>query len=131
MSCFHGSKIAGSQQSFLTETAYALLSDGRKVWATSLFLSAIMHKFVHVNFFLSYLQDHGLWRSRNFAIMALWCKQLLLSSVSGLKAYQGWKGVEWGGVAVILLSTMFLLSLDSFTLEESCFFLDQFMILSI
>ena len=51
MSCFHGSKIAGSQQSFLTETACALLSDGRKVWATSLFLSAIMHKFVHVNFF--------------------------------------------------------------------------------
>ena len=39
--------------------------------------------------------------------------------------------VEWGGVAVILLSTMFLLSLDSFTPEESCLFLDQFMILSI
>ena len=53
MSCFHGSKIAGSQQSFLTETACALLSDGRKVWATSLFLSAIMHKFVHVNFFFA------------------------------------------------------------------------------
>ena len=86
MSCFHGSKIAGSQQSFLT-ILLALLSDGRKVWATTLFLSAIMHKFVHVNFFLPYLQDHGLWRSRNFAIMALWCKQLLLSSVSGLKAF--------------------------------------------
>ena len=35
----------------------------------------------------------------------------------------------WG--AVIPLSTMFLLSLDSFTLEESRLFLDQFMILPI
>ena len=37
-------------------------------------------------------------------------------------------GVGWG--AVIPLSAMFLLSPDSFTLEESRLFLDQFMILS-
>ena len=40
----------------------------------------------------------------------------------------GLRGVGWG--AVIPLSAMFLLSLDSFTLEESRLFLDQFMILS-
>ena len=71
MSCFHGSKITGSQQSFLTETGFALLNDGKKVWATILFLSAIIRKVIHVNFFLPYLQDHGLLRSKNFAIMAL------------------------------------------------------------
>ena len=53
MSCFHGSKITGSQQSFLTETGFALLNDGRKVWATILFLSAIMRKVIHVNFFFA------------------------------------------------------------------------------
>ena len=72
MSCFHGSKIAGSKQSFLTETAFALYNRTQSR-----------------TFFFPCSQDHGLLRSRNFAIMALWCKQLLLSSVSGLKAYQG------------------------------------------
>ena len=42
-SCYHGSKISGSQQSFLTDTAFALSGDERKVWATILFLSGIMH----------------------------------------------------------------------------------------
>ena len=46
---------------------FALLNDGRKVWVTVLFLSAIMHrKVIHVIFFLLYLQDHGLLRTRNF-----------------------------------------------------------------
>ena len=49
---YHGSKIFRSQQSFLTETLFASLSDGRKVWATVLFLRAIMQrKIIHVNFF--------------------------------------------------------------------------------
>ena len=47
---------------------FALLNDGRKVWVTVLFLSAIMHrKVIHVIFFfLLHLQDHGLLRTRNF-----------------------------------------------------------------
>ena len=50
---------------------FALLNDGRKVWVTVLFLSAIMHrKVIHVSFFffffLLYLQDYGLLRTRNF-----------------------------------------------------------------
>ena len=74
MSFYHGSKISGSQQSFLTDTAFALLNDGRKVGATILFLSAIMHKVIHVKFFfLPYLQGHGLLRSRHFASIALRC----------------------------------------------------------
>jgi len=51
--------------------SFALLNDGRKVWVTVLFLSAIMHrKVIHVSFFffffLLYLQDRGLLRTRNF-----------------------------------------------------------------
>ena len=53
-------------------------------WATVLFPSAIRHRKVkHVNFFiffLPYLQDHGLLRSRNFASMAKWCQQLFPST---------------------------------------------------
>ena len=49
----------------------ALSNDGRNVWATVLFLSAIMYmKVRHVNFFLPYLQDHSLLGSRHFATMA-------------------------------------------------------------
>ena len=47
----HGSKISRSQQSFLTRRLLSLSNDGRKSWATGLFLSAIMHrKVIHVNF---------------------------------------------------------------------------------
>ena len=53
-----------------------LSNDGRKVWAAVLFLGAFMHsKVIYVNFvdfFLPYLQDHGLLRSRNFASMTVW-----------------------------------------------------------
>ena len=67
-----GGNISGSQQPFLTETGHSALSnDGRNVWATVLFLSAIMYmKVRHVNFFLPYLQDHSLLGSRHFATMA-------------------------------------------------------------
>ena len=55
---------------------FALSNDGRKVWATIFILSAIMQRshacHLYHFFFLPYLQDHGLLRSRNFATMATW-----------------------------------------------------------
>ena len=64
-----------------------LSNDGRKVWATVLFLGAFMHsKVIHVNFFnffLPYLQDHGLLRSRNFASMTVWRDDAWRRLVSG------------------------------------------------
>ena len=55
-----------------------LSNDGRKVWTTVLFLSTIMFQkviqscqfFSFLFFVLPYLQDHGLFRSRNFATIA-------------------------------------------------------------
>ena len=71
---YHGTKLSGSQQSFLKRRLFSLSNGGRKVWATVLFLSAIMHrKVIHVNFFSSFLdifQDNGLLRFRNFVTMA-------------------------------------------------------------
>ena len=62
---YHGRKISASQQTPLIEKAICIVE----------FLSAIMHgTVIHLNgfvfFFSSYLQDHGLLRSRNFATMA-------------------------------------------------------------
>ena len=54
---YHGSKISESQQSFLTETAICIV----KRWIKSTGYSFI---------FMSYLQNHGLLRARNFATMA-------------------------------------------------------------
>ena len=56
---------------------FALSGDGRKLWATILFLSAIIHRshacqIVLFFFFLPYLQDHALLRSRSFATMVTW-----------------------------------------------------------
>ena len=47
---------------------FAFSNDGRKVWATVLLLSTIMHRkdCMHV-IFIPYLQDLGLLRSRNIA----------------------------------------------------------------
>ena len=46
---YHGSKISGSQQSFLTETAICIVERGKKRMGYSLFLSAITHrKVIHV-----------------------------------------------------------------------------------
>ena len=84
-SVYHGSKICGCQQSFLTETAIWFSNDGRKVWANVLFLNAITHwKVIHVNYFfflfyfsaMQYLQNHGLLRSRYFATMVTWRNDL-------------------------------------------------------
>ena len=47
---------------------FALSNDGRNVWANVLFPSGTMHtKVTHANFFLPYLQDCGLLRSRSFS----------------------------------------------------------------
>ena len=59
--------------------SFALSNDARKVWATVLFLSTIMHRkvingnFFRFFFFLPYLQELGLLRSRNFDTMASLC----------------------------------------------------------
>ena len=59
---YHGSKILGPQQLFMTETAICIFERWK---------SAITHRshachFYRFFFFLLYLQDHGLLRSRNF-----------------------------------------------------------------
>ena len=50
---------------------FAFSNDGKKVWATVLPLSTIMHRedCIYV-FFMPYLQDLGLLRSGHFATMA-------------------------------------------------------------
>ena len=63
----HDCKISGSQQSFLTQfltkrpwngVSVNLSNNGRKVWATVLFLGAFMHsKVIHVNFFDFFFYD--------------------------------------------------------------------------
>ena len=56
MSRYHGTKLSGSQQSFLKRRLFSLSNDGRKLWVTVLFLSAIMHrKVIHVNCFRLFL----------------------------------------------------------------------------
>ena len=69
---YHGSK------NFWISTkrrAFALAKDGRIVWNTFFFLSAVKHrKVIHfkASVFPPYLQLRGLLRSRNFATMATW-----------------------------------------------------------
>ena len=55
--------------------AFALAKDGRIVWNTVFFLSAVKHrKVIHfkASVFPPYLQLRGLFKSRNFATMATW-----------------------------------------------------------
>ena len=53
MSCYYGSRISGFKQSFLTETAPAVSNNGRKVWATILFLSGYHAQEIHTcHFFI-------------------------------------------------------------------------------
>ena len=63
----HSSKIYGSKQQ---RRLFAWSNDGRKVWATVWFLSAVMHrKVMHVNFFRFYLPYS---QQQNFAPIATW-----------------------------------------------------------
>ena len=73
MSCYHGSKISRLDNVSWQRRSFGLSNDGRKVWATVLFLSVIMHKNVNVNFFIFFLtclQNHSYLGSRNFTTMA-------------------------------------------------------------
>ena len=87
---YHGSKISGSQQSFLTETAFTSSNDARKVQTVSATMGYCFvsecnqaqecHTCQFFHFFLPYLQDHGLLSSRNFASKAKRRKQVFLST---------------------------------------------------
>ena len=74
---------------------FALSNNGRKVWATVLFPSAIMHQKVILCmsvflFLLPYLYDHGLLRSSNFPTMTTGCNSF--SFLQGLHAL--WKSLK-------------------------------------
>ena len=60
---YHGSKISGSQQSFLTDTAICIVERWKKkVLATVLFPSAILHrKVIHVIFFCHICRTTVCW----------------------------------------------------------------------
>ena len=69
MSSYHGSKILGSQQSFLTEPATGLPFCS---WVQSCTGKSYMTSCL---FFLPFLQDYSLLKniSRNLATMTTWC----------------------------------------------------------
>ena len=71
---YHGSKVSGSRLNPSWQRQPIVSpNDGRKVWATVLLLSTIMLRKVtdfNFSFFLLYLRDHYLLRSRNFATIA-------------------------------------------------------------
>ena len=73
---YSGSKISGSQQPFLTETAIWFVEQSKKSLGTLLFLSAnVRRKVIHLKFFLFFLLKFAwlrLLKSRNFATMATW-----------------------------------------------------------
>ena len=72
---YHGSKVSGSQQSFLTETAIRIVERWKKSMGYR-FVPECNHgqeqsrtcQFFRF-FFLPYLQDHGSLSSRTFATM--------------------------------------------------------------
>ena len=67
-SSYHGRKISGSQRTFSSDDHFALSDDGRKVWATVLFLSESLtgHFFV----FYDLLAAPPFVENQKFAIMA-------------------------------------------------------------
>ena len=78
MSHYHGSKTHGSQQFFLTEMVICIAKWWRKVHCMGYHFvpefnhAQESHTSQTLHFFLPYLQDHDLLRSRNFATMATW-----------------------------------------------------------
>ena len=75
---YHGSKISGSQQSVMTETAICVVKQWKEIMGYHFVpecnhtqKSCMLNCFVFVLFFffLPYLQDHALLRSRSFATM--------------------------------------------------------------
>ena len=80
---YHGSKISGLHQSFLTETVICIVKRWKKLMGYRLVPECNHAQESHtchffVVFFLSYLQDHGLLRSRNFSTMATWRNDFFL-----------------------------------------------------
>ena len=95
---------------------FALLKDGRKVWATILLLGAITHRKVlsifsfSLSSFLQYLQDHCLLRSRNFVSMVTWCNDFSSLLHIGVHSRVWMCSGEAGGMGwgcVILWSSIF------------------------
>jgi len=85
---YHGGKISGSQQSSWQRRRFALSNDGRKVWATVLFLSVIMRrKVLHVNLFAIFCHicwTTVCWDPETMATKGAWCNDfssLLWSTV--------------------------------------------------
>ena len=76
MSCYYGSEIFGSQQSFLTETVICIVARCKKNMDYFFVVQSCKRKsWISIfSFFFCppYLQDHGLLRSKNFATMATW-----------------------------------------------------------
>ena len=65
---YHGSKISGSQQSFWTETVVCIVDRLKKRMGCCFVPDCNHAQESHT----SYLQDHGLLRTANFATMATW-----------------------------------------------------------
>ena len=91
---YHGSKKFLDLNNFSWQRRpFALLSDGRKVWVTVLFLSAIMHrKVIHVNFFFFFfsaiLAGPRFVEDQKFSIMATWRNDYSPSSSNTLSRFK-------------------------------------------
>ena len=88
-SSYHGSKLSGSH-SFLTEMAICIFERWKEIVGYRFAPSAIMYrKVIHVfffTFFLSYLFDHGLLRSKNFATMATLSDDFSIMRLAGARS---------------------------------------------
>ena len=62
---YHGSKISGTQQSFLTEKAICTVEQ----WKKRLGHRKVIYN-IFFSFFLPYLKDHGFLRARIFSSTA-------------------------------------------------------------
>ena len=82
-SCYHGSKISGSQSSFLTETAIFIVERWKKRMHYRFHPECNQAQESHTHqlfvFSMSHLQDHGLLRSRNFVTMVTWQRDVTTS----------------------------------------------------
>ena len=99
---FHSSTISGSQQSFLTETAICIVERWNKSVGYRFVPQCNLAQESHTcHFFLPYLQDHGLLRSRPFATVTTWRDKF--SSLPALKLVwgEGEGGLRLSSVAVL------------------------------
>ena len=78
MSSYHGSKILGSQQSFLTETTIGMVERWYKSMGYHFVRECNHAQESHIimsscSFFPPYLKDQSLLKSRNLATTTTWC----------------------------------------------------------